>query len=325
MVNLSLTACSFYIKKYNSRSAEKIYYLNDLIEIFDEEGEPKNQLRLVDLFKSFFNTYMQSISDENKNKTFNCTFKDEFCGETEDYFYLHVIIKSGNYGSSSEIKDIETQKVTYKKKANESEEKPFYLFIVIPKDSPNVRVQKGMFLFQNVGPYGVKTITTEYMHDYFSSNYNITLTCKTIAPKLFIDKVLKKENINKLIMTKNHKSGDSSDNIGHGYGVETRVLANLKFSEPLWQNIMKRIVYFAAGNFNLFEFEAKQYDGLKIYVKIGSRYRTINLNNIENLSIIEDIPDEIKGIDGHPKNDELIAHLMRVADDYLKEMVLSIC
>jgi hypothetical protein len=324
MLNLSLTACSFNLRVINSRGTNHIYNLNDEIELINEDEGQVIKLSVIDMFKAFFDHYANTVNDENKLKTFNCEFKDEYCGETENYKYIYVLIKSGIYGSSSEIKNIETQEITYIKQANESEERPFYLFIVIPKDVPNVKVQKGMFIFQNVGPFGVKTITTDYIKQFFATNYSITLTCKSVAPKLFIDRVLKKDNINQLIMTKNHISSDSSDNIGRGYGVETRVISSLRFGEDIWQRIFSKITNFIAGRHNLFEFEEKEYNELKVTAIIGDKSRVINLHNIENLSIIESIPNTIKGLDGHPKKDELINYLRDVAEEYLREMVLNI-
>ena len=40
-------------------------------------------------------------------------------------------------------------------------EKRFYMFVVIPKDNVKVKVDKGMRIFQNIGVFGVKTITYE--------------------------------------------------------------------------------------------------------------------------------------------------------------------
>ncbi|EOU1921401.1 hypothetical protein DMN26_01280 [Clostridium perfringens] len=237
---------------------------------------------------------------------------------------MYTLIKSGNYGSASEIKNIDTNEVVHKKKPNEAEEKPFYLFIVMPKDNDRVIVQKGMFLFQNIGPYGVKTITTEYMQKYFSESFGITIKCRTIAPHLFVKKILKKENISKLIMTRNHKSSDASDNLSIGYGVETRMLSSLCFDEKLWQKVTGRISFFIKGKANLFEFENCKYDDLRVEVKIGNKQRRINLNYIDNLSIIESIPENILGLDGHPRKDLLIEHLKDVATEYLSEMVLKI-
>lgn len=325
MFNLSLTACSFSLRKINKRGVDSVINLNDPIKYIDKESGEICKTETLSIFDSFFKSFSLSFNDEKRKKTFSCFYKNDFYGETKNYIYTYVLIKSGIYGSSSEIISLDTKKLVYKKKANDVEEKPFYLFVVFPKDSPSVKVQKGIFIFQNVGQYGIKTITTDYMKNYFSNKFDISLTCKTVAPNIFIEKILKRENITKLYLTKNHKSNDTADNLFPGYGVETKVLAKLNFSMPIWQKILDNIKYFVAGKYNLFEFvDSDKYDGVKLSVDIGGSERMINLRNINNLSIIEKIPDEIKGVDGHPKKDELIAHLQKVTDEYLEEMVLSI-
>lgn len=87
---------------------------------------------------------------------------------------------------------------------------------------------------------------------------------------------------------------------------------------------MERIRFVAGDKYNLFEFEKENYDNLKLDVDIGGRIRRINLHNLENLSIIEGIPDEVRMADGHPKPDLLIEYFKEVATEYLKEMVLEI-
>lgn len=96
-------------------------------------------------------------------------------------------------------------------------------------------------------------------------------------------------------MVKNIKSSDNSDNVSKGYGSEIREIGNLYFTEKMWSRMMDKIRYVAGGRYNLFEFEQIEYDNLKVVVDIGGRTRKINLHNLENLSIIEAIPDEIKG------------------------------
>lgn len=126
-----------------------------------------------------------------------------------------------------------------------------------------------MFIFQNVGQFGVKTITTSKMQEFFSSQFNITLKYNTIAPDLFIRKVIRKENIKKFVMIKNYKSSDLADNLGKGYGIEVREIGNLNFSENKWDRLMGAIRYVAGSKYNLFEFEQQEYDNLKLIVDIG--------------------------------------------------------
>jgi len=319
MVNLSLTACSFLLKQRNSRG--KYLYFNEKVIT-----EKLDEYSLSEAFINFFREYSEAINDKEKKRTFHCEFEESYCGETEDYFYLYCIVKSGTYGSSSEIINNKDRKVVHKKTADQTDEKPFYLYIVIPKDSKDdtVKVQKGMLFFQNVGQYGVKTVTTDYIKDYFSENYNITFECRTIASKLFVERMLKPENVSQIIMTKNHKSSDSCDNFPNGYGSETKTIGQLNFKESVWSSVKSKMNNFAKGSFNLFEFNGEFYNQLKVRVKIGNNERTINMGHLENLSLIEAIPDDIKGPEGNPYKEKLLGHFEEVANDYLSEMVLQV-
>ena len=68
----------------------------------------------------------------------------------------------------------------------------------------------------------------------------------------------------------------------------------------------------------------KTYDNLKLVVDIGGRNRTINIHKLENLSIIEAIPDTIRNEEGNANFTLLIDYFKTVADEYLNEMVLRI-
>lgn len=324
MFNLSLTACSFHLRKTNSKGNTKIFNLNTPFVICTKEGETYHFDSLAELFALFFQKYETLFKDDMKQQSFRCEYNAENYAETDDFRMYYAKIYSGIYGSSSDIIDGNTQKIRYKKKSSDIDTRPFYLMIIIPKDSAQVVVQKGMFIFQNVGQFGVKTITTTLMQEFFSNEFGITLRCNTVAPDLFIRKVIRQDNIKKLVMVKNIKSSDVSDNVSKGYGSEVREISNLHFSENLWARLMDKIRYVAGGRYHLFEFEQIEYDNLKVVVDIGGRTRKINLHNLENLSIIEGIPDEIKMPDGYPNLLMLIEYFKKVASEYLEEMVLHI-
>lgn len=264
------------------------------------------------------------IDDEAKKMTFSCDMDAFLVLESAEYSIMRMKINSGVYGSSSEIIDGKTKKRKLKKEASDIELRPFYLYVVFPRDSSAVTVNKGMFLFQNEGIYGIKTITTEYMQKFFSENFGITLSCRTISPDLFMRKIVTMESIKKLILIKNLNSFDAADNGHFGYGKEVRTIANLTFGAASWEALQRKLFHFMGNRFNLFEFEQQEYDTLKLNVSIGGRERTIDLHNLENLSIIEGIPNEIQLADGHPDLEKLDEHMSKVAGEYLSEMVLEI-
>lgn len=324
MSKLSITVCSFCLRMTNSKNRNGVFNLNDELTIRNSNGVETHLSDCSQLFELFFENHSSLTSYADKEQSFQCFYNHKNCIETDTFKMIYVKINSGMYGSTSDIIDGNTKSLSYQKKASDIDVKPFYLAIVFPKDNKKVKVQKGMFIFQNIGQYGVKTITTGLMQDFFSNNFKISLNCMTVAPSLFIKKNLQRQNVTKFRMIKSFKSADIADNQSLGYGVEVREIGNLNFTESKWAQIKDNIRYAAGSKNNLFEFEHKKYDNLKIEVKIGDRKRTISIHNLENLSIIEDIPDNIKLLTGHPDEKLLMNYLMKVVAEYLEEMVLTI-
>lgn len=324
MFNLSLTACSFYLKKRNSRGEEHIYALNKPVHGESESGEVYSFDDCEGMFRSFFQNYTLLQKDDDKQQTFKCDFDSYTYVEDENFKMYYLKILSGTYGSASDILDGDGEKTVYQKKASDIDSRPFYLFIIFPKDNKKVIVQKGMLIFQNVGPLGIKTITTGLMKKYFAENFKSTLICSTISVDLFIKKIIKKETIKRIRIARNLKPSDMADRIYPGYGHEVREIKNLNFKDSVWDKIMNSIHYMAGNKSSVFEFENVDYDNLKLIVDVGGRNRTIDIHNLSNLSIIEAIPDEIRMADGHPNLPKLVEHFKLVANEYLSEMVLTI-
>ena len=322
MYNLSLTTCSFYLKKSNSKTIDGVYFLNDEIINMDKDGNCITTT-IDEMFISFSENYRDSINDENIQKTFSCEYIKENNFNNEKYKFLTFKITSGYYGNAGNINNVETKEHKYTISPDDAVERDYYMFVVIPKDNDSVHVNKGLLIFQNISIFGVKTITTDLIRDFFSSNYNITLICANIAPKLFVDRILKKDNLKQMIMIKNHKSSLDTDNYDYGYGVESRIISKISFSDKLWESTLNKINDFINGKVNLYEFRNENYDKLKLKVDIGGRTRTIDLQNIDNLSVIESIPDEIKDTDGNANIKKLISFIKNLIIDYMKEMVLE--
>lgn len=127
-----------------------------------------------------------------------------------------------------------------------------------------------------------------------------------------------------MILVKNYKSKDDTDNYYLGYGKEHRIIGKLSFSDNAWTKIIDSISEFINGKSNLFEFQCNKYDNVKLDIEINGRRRTINLHNIEKCSVIESIPNEIKNNKGYADISKLLQHIEKIAFDYISEMTLEI-
>lgn len=52
--------------------------------------------------------------------------------------------------------------------------------------------------------------------------------------------------------------------------------------------------------------------------------RTIGLNNIENISVIESLPDDLKNIDGDIDTSRLVEIVCKQTEEYMKKVIYCI-
>lgn len=323
LVNLSITACSFSLSLANTKKGTGIINLNHPLSVKRFSTTNLNFSNAFGLLEDFFKAHADIYDDKESQRLYKCEYKPEDKVETDEFVVYPVTIKSGVYGSSSDIIDSETKEIKYNKKTTDADFKQFYLMVVFPKDNSKVTVQRGLFIFQNIGSYGIKTVTTERMKYHLSYNFRITLTCNTISPSLFLNKMLEENEIKEIRLIKHYTSSDAADNLTCGYGEEMRVIRKLDFKNPLLQQLKESMKYMMGGKNRTIEFENIEYNKVKPVIMIGDRQRTFDLSNLENVSIIEALPNSLKGIDGNPDKDKLIEYLLDIIISYLKEMSLE--
>lgn len=311
MWNLSYTACSFVIReKYKNQKYKDLH--GDFIETM-ESG--KYYHGVIEVFQEYIRRNERLYDNTDEKRLFKMCLISQ--GAEEKMDYLLVEIESGKYGYKSNITDKETQKVEYQQKETDAPLMKFYLAILIPKAIKGKMTHKGFMFFQNYGQFGVKTDTTRGMKQFFSTTFDEILWVGNISPEIFVETMLGSENVRKVFFVRNNISYDDSDNLRFAYGKEQRVLEKVRLTEPF----ISRLRGYLAGNNRIFEFESKEYDDVKLGIDIGGRERIIGLNNIENVSIIESLPDDLKNKDGDIITERYISIVCNQAKEYMKRVI----
>lgn len=94
MFNLSLTACSFHLRKTNSRGNTKIFNLNMPLTLQKEDGTECYFQDLSEIFVQFFKTHESLVKDDNKQQSFRCEYNEDNILENDDFrmFYTRICI-----------------------------------------------------------------------------------------------------------------------------------------------------------------------------------------------------------------------------------------
>lgn len=314
MNNLSLTACSIWIREKNPNKTNsiKIINLNEKIT-----GKDREYNDFFDLLKNFCGKYSEKfVLNDYEQKIFKVETENIIVEENEEFRYTYIDINSGGYGIEAKIVNTKTNKVLYTRKKDHAETIHFRVFFAVPKGNDTC---KGIIIFQNIGQYGIKTITTEYLRKFINDELNLYTTTGNICPQVFVKKLLDNNGLMKIIYTRNNVSNDKADTDTMGYGKEERIIAGFSNIKK-WKEMISG--YFN-GNSRIYEFEDIDYSGVKFVTSIYGRTRTININNINNLSIIEGIPDEVSNSFGDIDDQKLKNHFIEVTKEYLEHMVYN--
>ena len=314
MNNLSLTACSIWIREKNPNKTNSIKIINLNEKITGKDKEYKD---FFDLLKNFCTKYSEKfVLNDYEQKMFKVETENIIVEENEEFRYTYIDINSGGYGIEAKIVNTKTNKVLYTRKKDHAETIHFRVFFAVPKGNDTC---KGIIIFQNIGQYGIKTITTDYLRKYINDKLNLCTTTGNICPQVFVKKLLDNDGLMKIIYTRNNVSNDKADTDSMGYGKEERIIAGFS-NVKKWK---EKISGYFNGTSRIYEFEDIDYSGVKFVTSIYGRTRTININNIDNLSIIEGIPDEVVNAFGDIDDEKLKSHFIEVTKEYLEHMVYN--
>ena len=87
----------------------------------------------------------------------------------------------------------------------------------------------------------------------------------------------------------------------------------------------EKLINFVKNRNRIFEIEDNKYDQVKVNVVDASgRIRTINLNYVDNLSVIESVPREIRMANGYPDQEKLLEHFKKVTNEYMEKMIFKV-
>ena len=151
-VNIS----SFRFKKKNTKKEEFIPFYSDfsknkkdcayscenVIKVIEEFYKSKILPEQLDYHKKYFGTKKDSFKIEEKN----------------DRIYISFTVICGAYGIKSEITDIDTNEILFKRKINNADVKDFRIMFAFAKNQKGFEINKGVVLFEVIGQYGVKTL-----------------------------------------------------------------------------------------------------------------------------------------------------------------------
>lgn len=262
----------------------------------------------LDILHNYLEKEMPSLSFDPEDKNKKTIRPETFCREERT---IVGMLKAGEYGFESDLHDVEIDEVKYTRQTNDAELIPYFFLAKVPRTTTS-----GIAIFQRIGNRGFKDIFEKDINNYvqsrFSSQYRIEIS--PLLPRDMVKRYLE-NRIVKIRLIKYRFPKEVSDVDLSGIPNEEQGEAEFTLKAHRNQTFPDSLLGKLRGNIDSFlgnsdssvgsvvEIKDFQADNVKIEVRIGNSYRTIDLSNIDRLKFSEDVTDRVKlNLDsGHPE------------------------
>lgn len=294
-----------FIPFYSDFSKNKddcIYSCDNIIDVIEEFYKSKILPEQLDYHKKYFGAKKDSFKIIEKN----------------DRIYVSFTVICGAYGIKSEITDIDTNEILFKRKTNNADVKDFRIMFAFARNQDTFEVNKGVILFEVIGQYGVKTLITNKLREFLSNNFHVIPFFYTVSTREAFEKLVEKGSFKKINLIKNEVSPNFSNMLGINCGKEVRTVAVASIREK--KNFVDKLLNFATSDKEVYEID-DEYDDISITIDMGGRTKTTSIKNFSSLYIVEELPKDVLDIDGEMIVQKIDDAMMQYANDYLDNIV----
>lgn len=304
----------FKIRKKRSGVNSRLPLFSNLAG-FISSDETKN---IKDLLKEFYQKYNEAVKVDELSKLFSTKSNSLKVIEKNETIYISFTIKCGVYGIKSDITNIENNKVVFRKKINNADVKDFRIMFVFKKDNSECKCTKGLILFEVLGQYGIKDITTKIFNNFLGENYNLVCDIRNVVTKDAYKSILRNGNVKKLSLIKNKPSPTFNSMFGINTGKEVRTVYLSRFKRS--ESLIEKLFSLTTNDDDVYELD-ERFDEIDLTVNMNGRTKTINIKNIDSLYIIDQLSSNVIDKDGNMIVDRIDDEMIEHSNDYLKSIV----
>lgn len=238
-------------------------------------------------------------------------------------------LKGGARGYGSDLVDTQTGDVAYRRTTRHAEIIPYYFLAAIPQ------ADKGIVILQRFRSFGIKDLFLDSFYNYFKSIFGneYVLEMDPLIPTGLMREYLR-GRIVKIRLIKQGFPRDTFD-VDPDSQPEDDVFTgraelvlhagrNDFLPKALLDKFADGVDKFLSSEDetigSIIEVKNFDFENVKVGVKVGSKYRTIDLSNSNRLKYSEDISGIAIDNEGHPKFDIIDER----SKEFLRELSLSI-
>jgi hypothetical protein len=216
---------------------------------------------------------------------------------------VYGTVETGQYGHESNLINVKTTRVVYKRKKDDAEMLPFYFYFEIPEG-----VEDGILILQRTSNFGIRKVLHWVLKTAFEEEHpEYKLRFRPLVAETEVDRYIKGK-IQKIHFIRKSIPADLADAYDRGHQavrgtVELVMRASKRSSLPM-NGLLSRIFRKDGNVGGVFELEDEDfaYDNVKAEVKVGRSTRTINAAHPGQIRSYFDVTDAVEiASSGHPR------------------------
>lgn len=320
-MNAGVNINSFQFKVKNSRKDTTVPFFSDFSENNKNCLLGKNNV--IEAINKFY-TENQIPKLVDKYKKYFFTKKDSYkLTDDSSIITIAFTICCGDYGIKSDIINVTTQKVVHNKTIDNADVKDFRIMFVFHKNKNVIhdskQVYKGIVLMEVIGKYGIKTITYNIFKKFFSDYFHLIPIFNSMATKDELEQLIKNGAFKQVHLIKNETNSAFSSMFDVNGGKEETTICLIKFRNS--KKFVDKILSLISHEQELYEIGDTYYNDLSFTIKTNRRTKKISIKNIENLHLVEDLPDDVLEKDGTLVPEKMDFAMLQRANSYLSNLV----
>lgn len=216
------------------------------------------------------------------------------------------VIRSGEYGYTSDIVDIDTGDINYEKAIDEASLVPFFFCMWLPENR-----DEGILILQNFKQLGINAAIREILERPFNRDFSRNrLSINALVPESAVMNFLNSGRIMKARFIEYRLPIDQAEAIGHDHeeqhiNVEYSLTAKSNTEIPIKNRLLECIAG-TRERADLLELEHFNYDDVKVEVEVNGKAKTINLFDFKKIRPRFDISENVDiAPSGHPYVDSV--------------------
>jgi hypothetical protein len=266
---------------------------------------------LIDIIRQYIGEYsIKTGTIELRNQLFTTSLL-----KTDKRFFSGRIFV-GEYGFTTNIVNIQSGAVSYRKRKSDADLHPYDFLFYIPEASDGAI----LLILKKSGQGPLSIIETILKHQFnknFKSN-NISMEINPLQIASAID-FLNKGDLKKIRYTKTEVPSDIADKV-NGDRNKTQGSIELIVKPERGLNLNpKNYIDYLFGKYegeNIYEFHGIIFDNIKAQIDVNGRKRTISISNHSGVKASYEVTEEL-GIanDGFAEHESTIEHMQSILSD----------